>query len=81
MISANIYDAKTNFSRYISYIEDGSQPFIIIKKDNKPVAKIVPYDDCASCKIGIAKNEIPLLNSIEEFNEIDTGVAREEGLL
>ena len=81
MISANIYDAKTNFSRYISYIEDGSQPFIIIKKGNKPVAKIVPYDDCISCKIGIAKNEIPLLNSIEEFNEIDTGVAREEGLL
>ena len=73
-ISANIFDAKTNFSRYISLIENGSQPFIVIKKGNRPVAKIVPYDEAPVRKIGIAKDMIPSLQSIETFNDIETGM-------
>ena len=80
MISANIFDAKTNFSRYIASIEDGSQPYIIIKKGNKPVAKIVPYE-APERRIGIAKGKIPNLGSIEDFNDIDLGMTESDDLL
>ena len=81
MISANIFDAKTNFSRYISFIENGSQPFIVIKKGNRPVAKIVPYEEETVRKIGIARGVMPLMESVEEFNSIDTGMLGEDGIL
>ena len=80
MVSANIFDAKTNFSRYIAMLEDGSQPFIIIKKGSRPVAKLIPYDPPVR-KLGIARGKLPPMESVEAFNSIDTGLLEGDGSL
>jgi prevent-host-death family protein len=40
----NIHEAKTNFSRLIQSIRDGSQREIIIAVGGKPAARLVPYE-------------------------------------
>jgi len=39
----NIHEAKTNFSRLIQSIRDGSEREIIIAVGGKPAARLVPY--------------------------------------
>lgn len=72
MLSVNIFDAKTNLSKYISYITDNSEPYIIIMKNGSPVAKLVPYTQDASLHLGLGKGILPELTSLDEFNSIST---------
>jgi antitoxin (DNA-binding transcriptional repressor) of toxin-antitoxin stability system len=39
----NIHEAKTNFSRLIQSIRDGSESEVVIALGGKPVARLVPY--------------------------------------
>ena len=39
----NIHEAKTNFSRIVQSIRDGSESEVIIAVGGKPVARLVPY--------------------------------------
>ena len=70
MLSFNIFDAKTNLSKYISYITDNSEPYIIIMRNGSPVAKLVPYTQDSSVKLGLGKGILPELSSLESFNSI-----------
>jgi len=71
MTSVNMFEAKTNLSKYVARVESGQEPFIIIVRNGSPVAKIVPYDHDTSQRIGIAKGKLPNMVSLEEFNSID----------
>ncbi|MFH1529280.1 MAG: type II toxin-antitoxin system Phd/YefM family antitoxin [Pseudomonadota bacterium] len=42
MTQVNIHDAKTHFSKLLKRIEAGEE--VIIARDGKPVAKLVPLD-------------------------------------
>jgi len=72
MISVSMFEAKTNLSKYVSSVETNEEPFIIIVRNGKPVAKIVPYDAPVNKRIGIAKDKLPIMPSLEEFNAVDT---------
>jgi prevent-host-death family protein len=39
----NIHEAKTNFSRLVQSIRDGSEDEIIIAVGGKPAARLIPY--------------------------------------
>lgn len=71
MTSVSIFEAKTNLSKYVSSIVERTEPAIIIVRNGKPVAKLVPYETETSNRIGIAEGLIPSLDDLEDFNSID----------
>ena len=70
MVTVNMFEAKTNLSRYVASVENGTEPFIIISRNGKPAAKIVPYESGTAARIGLAEGAVPYLASLEDFNAI-----------
>ena len=67
----NLYEAKTNFSRIIQLLIDGKEETVIVKKNGKPVAQLMPISQKKSKRIGIAKKEMEGFDiSMEEFDAI-----------
>ena len=71
MISVSMFEAKTNLSKYVASVVEKREPFIIIVRNGKPVAKIVPYEADGNRRIGIAKGKLPVMPELSEFNSID----------
>ena len=71
MTSVSMFEAKTNLSRYVTSVASGEESFIVIMKNGRPVAKIVPYEAEVDNRIGIAKGRIPMMPALEDFNGID----------
>ena len=69
MVTASVFEAKTNLSKYVASVASHEEPYIVILRSGKPVAKIVPYDQDVSGRIGIAQGILPRL-SLEECNQI-----------
>ena len=54
----NMLDAKTNLSRLVEALESGVEQEIIIARNGKPAARLVPIARTATAKrIGIAKGK------------------------
>ncbi len=77
MTSVSMFEAKTNLSKYVASVVERKEPYVIIVRNGKPVAKIVPYTDDTSARIGIARGKLPLMGSLEEFNDFDLSDAFE----
>ena len=71
MTSVSMFEAKTNLSKYVSSVVDHQEPYVVIVRNGKPVAKIVPYYEETPKRIGIARDALPMLPSLEEFNSLD----------
>lgn len=71
MTSVGIFEAKTNLSKYISALINKEESSIVIVKNGKPVARLVPYETDAPMRIGIAEGKIPKLCELDEFNSIE----------
>ena len=71
MISAGMFEAKTNLSKYVALVEEKTEPFVIISRNGRPVVKIVPYENHTAERIGIAKGKLPVMPSLNEFNSVD----------
>ena len=70
-MEVNVYEAKTNFSKLLQSIENNIEEEIIIARNGKPIAKIVPIAKNSSRRIGIAKNEMKGRNiTLEQLNSI-----------
>jgi len=67
-----MFEAKTNLSRYVASVVDHQEPYIVITRSGKPVAKIVPFTDEETNRIGLAEGKLPSLSSLEDFNSIIT---------
>lgn len=71
MTSVSMFEAKTNLSRYVSAVADQQEPYVVILRNGKPVAKIVPYESDPASRIGLARGKLPPLASLEDFNSVD----------
>ena len=73
MCRMNVLEAKTNFSKLLSLLENREEDEIIICRNNKEVARItlIPRVD-VSKRIGIAKG---LLVYPDDINEMDDEIA------
>jgi prevent-host-death family protein len=60
MITANIHDAKTNLSKLLESVMHGQD--VVIKKFNKPIARIIIYQDIPLHKrtAGLLKGKISI---------------------
>ena len=73
MCKVNVLEAKTNFSKLLSMLEN-EEDEIIICKNNNPVATLclVPQVD-VNKRIGIAKGKI-FIPDLDEFNSVDSEI-------
>jgi prevent-host-death family protein len=62
----NMLDAKTNLSRLVEAVESGREPEIVIARNGRPAARLVPcrtHD--TGRRIGMAKSKFVMPESID----------------
>lgn len=68
--SVNMLEAKSSLSRLVDAIEQGREREIIIARNGRPAAKLVPLGDIPVGKrIGIAKGKFEVPDTIDAHNK------------
>ena len=69
MRTVNMHEAKTNLSRLVEEIENGSESEIAIARNGKVVARLVPVTRSpVERRIGVARGQFVLPDSIDQLN-------------
>jgi prevent-host-death family protein len=69
MPSINMLQAKSTLSRLVESIEQGQEREIVIARNGRPAARLVPIDSLPSGKrIGVAKGKFKVPDSIDAHN-------------
>jgi prevent-host-death family protein len=70
MQTVNMLQAKSSLSRLVEAVEQGQEREIVIARNGRPVAKLVPMDTALSGKrIGVAKGLFVVPDSIDAHND------------
>jgi antitoxin (DNA-binding transcriptional repressor) of toxin-antitoxin stability system len=69
MPSVNMHEAKTQLSKLVEALKNGSETEITIAKDGVPSAKLVAIEPKPQRRIGIAKGLFEVPKSIDRENE------------
>ncbi|WP_024300209.1 type II toxin-antitoxin system Phd/YefM family antitoxin [Methylomicrobium lacus] len=70
MQTVNMLQAKSSLSRLVEAIEQGQEREIIIARNGRPAAKLVPMDTAPVGKrIGVAKGLFVVPDSIDAHND------------
>ena len=70
MPSVNMLQAKSSLSRLVESIEQGQEREIVIARNGRPVAKLVPIDAIpAGKRIGVAKGKFKVPDDIDAHND------------
>ena len=66
----NMLQAKSSLSRLVETIEQGLEREIIIARNGRPAAKLVPMDNVpAGKRIGVAKGKFKVPDSVDVHND------------
>jgi prevent-host-death family protein len=68
MQRVSLFDAKTHLSRLIDQIVTGAESEIVISRNGKPVARMLPIQADVSQRIGVAKGEFEVRDDIDAHN-------------
>lgn len=69
MQSVNMLQAKTSLSRLVEAIEQGKEREIVIARNGRPAAKLVPMDTVpVGTRIGVAKGKFEVPDNIDKHN-------------
>ena len=71
MPTVNMFEAKTNLSRLVESVETGAEAEIIIARNGRPAARLVPLAQARtdrSRRIGIAKGRFAVPEDIDRSN-------------
>ncbi len=70
MHSVNMLQAKSSLSRLVEAIEQGREREIVIARNGRPAAKLVPINSVPSGKrIGVAKGLFVVPDNIDAHND------------
>ncbi len=70
MQTVNMLQAKSSLSRLVEAIEQGKEREIVIARNGRPAAKLVPIDTVTSDKlIGVAKGLFVIPDDIDAHND------------
>ena len=75
MAQVNMLEAKTNLSRLVEAVETGKESEIVLARNGKPVAKLVPIGARPRRPIGRYDGMYPDI-SLDDFNAADEEIAR-----
>lgn len=72
MATVNMHEAKSSLSRLVEAVENGTESEIIIARNGKPAAKLVPITSSrkGGVILGIARGKYPPM-SLADFNSTD----------
>ncbi|MCO6392093.1 prevent-host-death protein [Aliihoeflea aestuarii] len=75
MTTVNMLQAKTTLSRLVDAIESGAESEIVIARNGKPAAKLVPLDAPGkkSIRFGLAEGKYPPMD-FEAFQAMDAEI-------
>lgn len=68
MQTVSLFDAKTHLSRLIDQIVSGAENEIVISRNGKPVARVVPIQTDASRRVGLARGEFKVPDDLDRHN-------------
>jgi prevent-host-death family protein len=68
MSTVNIHEAKTHLSRFVDAIESGLESEVIIARNGKPAARLVPIEKRQKIKWGLAKGKYVIPDDIDALN-------------
>jgi antitoxin (DNA-binding transcriptional repressor) of toxin-antitoxin stability system len=69
MPSVNMLQAKSSLSRLVQAIEEGREREILIARNGRPAARLVPVDAApAGKRIGVAKDQFEVPDTIDAHN-------------
>jgi prevent-host-death family protein len=76
MTTVNMLEAKTKLSKLVEAVESGAEAEVIIARNGKPAAKLVPLDAPKKMpiRIGLLDGQFPDM-SLEDFNAADEEIA------
>lgn len=75
MTTVNMLEAKTTLSRLVEAVESGAESEIIIARNGKPAAKLVPMDaNKPKVRLGLHAGKSPPI-SLEDWNSTDAEIA------
>ena len=76
MTTVNMLEAKTNLSKLVEAVESGAEAEIIIARNGKPVARLVPLiqKEMARRQLGLLDGKFPPM-SLEDFSADDDEIA------
>lgn len=71
MLTVNMLDAKSNLSRLVEAVESGAETEIVIARNGKPAARLVPLEPVrdVSKRFGIAKGLYDIPDDIDGCND------------
>ena len=69
MTTVNIFEAKSSLSRLVHEVESGAQPEIIIARNGRPAARLVPIPAVsADRRIGVAEGKFEVPDDLDLDN-------------
>lgn len=75
MATVNMLEAKTNLSRLVDAVESGREAEVVIARNGKPAARLVPIEPARrKVRIGLAKGKYGPAPTLEEWNALDAEV-------
>ena len=70
MPTVNMFEAKSNLSRLVEAVETGAETEIIIARNGRPVARLVPVGSAPlGQRIGVARGAFVVPDSIDIDND------------
>jgi prevent-host-death family protein len=78
MMTVNMLEAKTQLSKLVEAVESGAETEVIIARNGKPAARLVPLDvpkKKMPLRIGMYDGVYPDM-SLEDFNAHDEEIAK-----
>lgn len=73
----NMLEAKTQLSKLVEAVESGAETEIIIARNGKPAARLVPVaEERQPRRLGLHDGEFPSM-SLEQMNAADEEIARD----
>jgi prevent-host-death family protein len=67
----NVHEAKTHLSRYIDAVESGAETEIVIARNGKPAARLVPIASPEQeIRYGLAKGKWGLPDDFDRDNDL-----------
>ena len=68
MQTVSLFDAKTHLSRLVDQIASAQEDEIVISRNGKPVARVLPISADTNRRIGIARGESEVPDDIDKHN-------------
>ncbi len=66
----NMFQAKSSLSRLVEAIEQGEEREIVIARNGRPAARLVPVESAPAAKrLGIAKGKFEVPEDIDAHND------------